>query len=99
MTRQDVAGAARDPVPVFPYDSGTDQPFTAGSQAPPNEIIALAGGRNIPVVPVVPWSSCGMSPVSPLSAPRSCATTGSALLRYLTGRWNVDRWRTWQLEI
>lgn len=36
-----------NPVPVFLYDSGTDQPFTAGNQVPPNEIISLAGGRNI----------------------------------------------------
>lgn len=36
-----------DPVPVFLYDSGTDQPFTAGSQVPPNEIIEFAGGRNV----------------------------------------------------
>lgn len=36
-----------DPVPVFLYDSGTDQPFTAGNQVPPNEIISFAGGRNI----------------------------------------------------
>ncbi|MFJ2768830.1 ABC transporter substrate-binding protein [Streptomyces sp. NPDC087300] len=35
------------PVPVFLYDSGTDQPFTAGSQVPPNDIIKSAGGRNI----------------------------------------------------
>ncbi|QBI54858.1 ABC transporter substrate-binding protein [Streptomonospora litoralis] len=34
-------------VPVFLYDSGTDQPFTAGNQVPPNEIIEFAGGRNI----------------------------------------------------
>ncbi|MFG2175595.1 ABC transporter substrate-binding protein [Streptomyces niveus] len=33
--------------PVFLYDSGTDQPFTAGSQVPPNDIIEFAGGRNI----------------------------------------------------
>ncbi|MFI6088723.1 ABC transporter substrate-binding protein [Streptomyces sp. NPDC051218] len=37
----------RDPLPVFLYDSGTDQPFTAGSQVPPNDIIKAAGGRNI----------------------------------------------------
>ncbi|MCX4821266.1 ABC transporter substrate-binding protein [Streptomyces sp. NBC_01142] len=37
----------RGPVPVFLYDSGTDQPFTAGSQVPPNDIIRTAGGRNI----------------------------------------------------
>lgn len=36
-----------DPVPVFLYDSGTDQPFTAGSQVPPTDIIATAGGRNV----------------------------------------------------
>lgn len=36
-----------NPVPVFLYDSGTDQPFTAGNQVPPNEIISFAGGRNI----------------------------------------------------
>ncbi|MFL1381408.1 MULTISPECIES: ABC transporter substrate-binding protein [unclassified Nocardiopsis] len=36
-----------DPVPVFLYDSGTDQAFTAGSQVPPNDIIRFAGGRNI----------------------------------------------------
>ncbi|MFD4477730.1 ABC transporter substrate-binding protein [Streptomyces sp. NPDC058471] len=34
-------------VPVFLYDSGTDQPFTAGSQVPPNDIIKAAGGRNV----------------------------------------------------
>ncbi|MYY87325.1 MULTISPECIES: ABC transporter substrate-binding protein [unclassified Streptomyces] len=34
-------------IPVFLYDSGTDQPFTAGSQVPPNDIIKSAGGRNI----------------------------------------------------
>ena len=36
-----------DPVPVFLYDSGTDQPFTAGNQVPPNDIIEHAGGENI----------------------------------------------------
>ncbi|TDQ54270.1 ABC transporter substrate-binding protein [Actinorugispora endophytica] len=36
-----------DPVPVFLYDSGTDQPFTAGSQVPPNDIIRFAGGENV----------------------------------------------------
>ncbi|MGW2227650.1 ABC transporter substrate-binding protein [Streptomyces formicae] len=35
------------PVPVFLYDSGTDKPFTAGSQVPPNDIIKTAGGRNV----------------------------------------------------
>jgi iron complex transport system substrate-binding protein len=36
-----------DPVPVFLYDSGTDKPFTAGAQVPPNDIIRFAGGENI----------------------------------------------------
>ncbi|MFE0806259.1 ABC transporter substrate-binding protein [Streptomyces sp. NPDC058794] len=36
-----------DPVPVFLYDSGTDQPFTAGNQVPPNDIIKTAGGKNV----------------------------------------------------
>ncbi|MEV8393501.1 MULTISPECIES: ABC transporter substrate-binding protein [unclassified Streptomyces] len=35
------------PLPVFLYDSGTDQPFTAGRQVPPNDIIKAAGGSNI----------------------------------------------------
>ncbi|RII13145.1 putative ABC transporter solute-binding protein YclQ precursor [Streptomyces sp. YIM 130001] len=34
-------------LPVFLYDSGTDKPFTAGSQVPPNDIIKSAGARNI----------------------------------------------------
>jgi iron complex transport system substrate-binding protein len=41
------ASAKDDPTPVFLYDSGTDQPFTAGSQVPPNDIIKAAGGKNI----------------------------------------------------
>ncbi|WP_433336516.1 ABC transporter substrate-binding protein [Spirillospora sp. CA-294931] len=36
-----------EPVPVFLYDSGTDKPFSAGSQVPPNDIIRFSGGRNI----------------------------------------------------
>jgi iron complex transport system substrate-binding protein len=36
-----------NPVPVFLYDSGTDQPFAAGKQVPPNDIISTAGGRNV----------------------------------------------------
>lgn len=36
-----------DPVPVFLYDSGTDRPFTAGNQVPPNDIIRFAGGENV----------------------------------------------------
>ncbi|PDP89473.1 iron transporter [Glycomyces fuscus] len=36
-----------DPVSVFLYDSGTDQPFTAASQVPANDIIRFAGGENV----------------------------------------------------
>ncbi|WP_147918195.1 ABC transporter substrate-binding protein [Ruania zhangjianzhongii] len=36
-----------DPINVFLYDSGTDKPFTAASQVPPNDIITFAGGVNI----------------------------------------------------
>lgn len=41
------APADRRPLPVFLYDSGTDQPFTAGNQVPPNDIIRIAGARNV----------------------------------------------------
>ncbi|WP_158892867.1 ABC transporter substrate-binding protein [Amycolatopsis anabasis] len=36
-----------NPVPVFLYDSGTEQASTAGNQVPPNDIIKFAGGRNV----------------------------------------------------
>ncbi|MFG3257144.1 ABC transporter substrate-binding protein [Streptomyces sp. NPDC048172] len=36
-----------DRTPVFLYDSGTDQPFTAGNQVPPDDIIESAGGKNV----------------------------------------------------
>ena len=46
--------AVRESVPedkprpgVFLYDSGTDQPSTIGNQVPGDEIIEVAGGRNI----------------------------------------------------
>jgi iron complex transport system substrate-binding protein len=52
-----------DPVPVFLYDSGTDQPFTAGSQVPPNEIISFAGGRNIFADLEQRWTQVGWEPV------------------------------------
>jgi iron complex transport system substrate-binding protein len=52
-----------DPVPVFLYDSGTDQPFTAGSQVPPNEIIEFAGGRNIFADLDQRWTQVGWEPV------------------------------------
>jgi iron complex transport system substrate-binding protein len=36
-----------EPARVFVYDSGTDQPFTAGRHAAPQDIITAAGGRNV----------------------------------------------------
>lgn len=36
-----------DQARVFVYDSGTDQPYTAGKHAAPNEIIKVAGGVNV----------------------------------------------------
>jgi iron complex transport system substrate-binding protein len=50
---RDRVAAVRDQAPdgrrprVFVYDSGTDQPFTSGNQAPPHEVIDIAGGRNV----------------------------------------------------
>ncbi|MGP4017486.1 ABC transporter substrate-binding protein [Saccharopolyspora sp. 5N708] len=54
------AGAA--PVSVFVYDSGTDQPYTAGRYAPPTDIIAAAGGRNVVGVEKS-WTTVGWEPV------------------------------------
>ncbi|MEV0398254.1 ABC transporter substrate-binding protein [Polymorphospora rubra] len=53
-----------DPVPVFLYDSGTDQPFTAGAQVPPTDIIRIAGGRNIFADLDVRWSQVGWEAVT-----------------------------------
>lgn len=44
---QDAAPTLDPPPSVFLYDSGTDRPNTAANQVPPNDIIRLAGGRNI----------------------------------------------------
>ncbi|WP_199443662.1 ABC transporter substrate-binding protein [Umezawaea beigongshangensis] len=52
-----------EPLRVFLYDSGTDQPFTAGSQVPPNDIIAFAGGRNIFADLDARWSKVGWEAV------------------------------------
>ncbi|MFC3455997.1 ABC transporter substrate-binding protein [Amycolatopsis speibonae] len=42
------AGAPKTPpAKVFVYDSGTDQPYTAGKHAAPNDIIDAAGGTNV----------------------------------------------------
>jgi len=44
----EAAAPRLDPPPsVFLYDSGTDRPNSAANQVPPNDIIRLAGGRNI----------------------------------------------------
>jgi iron complex transport system substrate-binding protein len=43
----DSAPKGEEPVRVFVYDSGTDQPYTAGKHAAPNEIIEVAGGVNV----------------------------------------------------
>lgn len=48
---------------VFVYDSGTDQPFTAGKHAAPNDIIDAAGGRNIFADLEDGWGSVGWEPV------------------------------------
>lgn len=48
---------------VFLYDSGTDKPFTAGSQVPPNDIISAAGGVNIFEDLDARWTEVGWEPV------------------------------------
>lgn len=54
---------AGTPPKVFLYDSGTDQPFTAGSQVPPNDIIRFAGGENIFAGLDERWTQVGWEPV------------------------------------
>lgn len=65
---QDRVAAVEDNAPetapqVFLYDSGTDKPFTAGSQVPPNDIIASAGGENIFADLDARWTEVGWEPV------------------------------------
>ncbi|WP_257231527.1 ABC transporter substrate-binding protein [Streptomyces sp. Rer75] len=52
-----------DPAKVFVYDSGTDQPFTAGRHAAPNDIIRAAGGHNVLDGLDKGWTSVGWEPV------------------------------------
>ncbi|GAA2687264.1 MULTISPECIES: ABC transporter substrate-binding protein [Actinosynnema] len=52
-----------EPIPVFLYDSGTDQPFTAGAQVPPTEIISFAGGRNVFADVDARWTKVGWEAV------------------------------------
>ncbi|MGW3292457.1 ABC transporter substrate-binding protein [Streptomyces xiamenensis] len=48
---------------VFVYDSGTDQPFTSGNQAPPHEIIETAGGENVFADLTDRWTTVGWEAV------------------------------------
>ncbi|MDT0342413.1 ABC transporter substrate-binding protein [Streptomyces litchfieldiae] len=48
---------------VFVYDSGTDQPFTSGNQAPPHEIIDIAGGENVFADLTDRWTTVGWQAV------------------------------------
>lgn len=50
---------AGEPARVFVYDSGTDQPYTAGRHAAPNDIIAAAGGENVFAGLDDHWTSVG----------------------------------------
>ncbi|GAA1197173.1 ABC transporter substrate-binding protein [Pseudonocardia alaniniphila] len=53
-----------DPPPsVFLYDSGTDRPFTAANQVPPNQIIEFAGARNIFADLAARWTDVGWEAV------------------------------------
>lgn len=51
------------PARVFVYDSGTDQPFTSGGYASPNDIIAAAGGRNVFDTVDKGWTTVGWESV------------------------------------
>lgn len=55
--------AKGDPAKVFVYDSGTDQPFTAGRHAAPNDIIKAAGGTNVFDSLNKGWTTVGWEPV------------------------------------
>ncbi|MEU6674437.1 ABC transporter substrate-binding protein [Streptomyces sp. NPDC046925] len=52
-----------DPAKVFVYDSGTDQPFTAGRHAAPNDIIEAAGATNVFDGLDKGWTTVGWEPV------------------------------------
>ncbi|WP_432747569.1 ABC transporter substrate-binding protein [Streptomyces sp. JH002] len=59
---EEAAPAGRAPR-VFVYDSGTDQPFTSGNQAPPHEIIETAGGENVFADLTDRWTTVGWEAV------------------------------------
>ena len=52
-----------DPVKVFLYDSGEDQPFTAGRYAIPTALIEEAGGKNITDDVESSWTTVGWETV------------------------------------
>ncbi|MCZ4508277.1 ABC transporter substrate-binding protein [Streptomyces sp. ActVer] len=52
-----------DPAKVFVYDSGTDQPFTAGRHAAPNDIVTAAGATNVFDGLNKGWTTVGWEPV------------------------------------
>ena len=54
---------ARPPVAVFVYDSGEDQPFTAGRFGIPTAMIEAAGGRNIMDDVATSWTKVSWEPV------------------------------------
>ncbi|GAB2629226.1 ABC transporter substrate-binding protein [Streptomyces capparidis] len=56
--------AGGEPAKVFVYDSGTDQPYTAGRHAAPTGIIASAGARNVFDGLDKGWTSVGWEPVA-----------------------------------
>ncbi|SMD17530.1 ABC transporter substrate-binding protein [Kibdelosporangium aridum] len=60
---QQAKPANAEPAKVFVYDSGTDQPYTAGKHAAPTDIIATAGGRNVLGDLEKGWTSVGWEPV------------------------------------
>jgi iron complex transport system substrate-binding protein len=55
--------AGARPPRVFVYDSGTDQPFTSGKYASPNDIISAAGGHNVLDTVAKGWTTVGWEPV------------------------------------
>jgi iron complex transport system substrate-binding protein len=56
--------ASAVPPRVFVYDSGTDQPYTSGKYASPNDIIIAAGGHNVLDTVDDGWTSVGWETVA-----------------------------------
>lgn len=55
---------AGKPPRVFVYDSGTDQPYTSGKFASPNDIITYAGGKNVLDNVADGWTTVGWETVA-----------------------------------